>query len=358
MKSQDVVPLPHFERCLRFEIEGKVGFIIIHNTVLGPALGGLRVKRYSSEAECFSDCARLARGMSYKNSASGFSLGGGKAAVNASSEEITHTFLKEYGELVASLRGEYITAPDFGTDVRMMDVIAQKTRYVTCLSPENGGLGDPSPFTARGVFLSLEKAVNFLGLKKERSLRVLLQGYGKVGKSLASLLREAGYKVIVSEISEERKNQAKKDGFWVVEREKFYETPAEIFSPNGSGGVVNPETILLLKKAGVKLICGGANNQLAETEREVDLLRNEEIWYIPDFIANAGGVALAYTEWRLRQGEIKKEEVETEMNKLLEKIAKRVGKILQSARGRGLTTMAAAERLAEETVADHGGRLR
>ncbi len=143
---QDFGPLPSYERCVRFVIDGKVGVVIIHNTTLGPALGGFRVKLYQSEAEMIGDVARLARGMSYKNAASGFELGGGKAAISARAEDITPIFLKEYGAIVDALAGKYITAPDFGSDVQMMNVIATKTRSVVCLSEDKGlWQGWPAP---------------------------------------------------------------------------------------------------------------------------------------------------------------------------------------------------------------------
>lgn len=356
---QEFGPLPNYERCLRFKIEEKVGVIIIHNTTLGPALGGFRVKDYESESEMRADATRLARGMSYKNAASGFKLGGGKAVVNAAPEELTPKFLRKYGEVVEGLGGRYITAPDFGSNVSMMDIISQSTNHVVCLSEENGGLGDPSPSTARGVFLSILSAFPFaFKRKKIEGTTILLQGYGKVGRPLALMLKEAMFTVVVAEIANKERKQARQDGFRLARLATTYQTRADVFVPCATGAVLNPRTIPQLKAAGVKLICGGANNQLAEAKRDIQLLQEALIWYAPDFIANAGGVAIAYTEWEVRTGRIKKEDSAAVVEKRLQKIAKRLSKILQISSGRGITTLAAAEKLAEETVADQGGRLR
>lgn len=354
----DFGPLPNYERCLRFEIEGKVGVIIIHNTTLGPALGGFRVIRYRSEAEMVADVARLARGMSYKNAASGFELGGGKAAVNVDPREITSKFLEMYGEIIDSLKGRYITAPDFGTTVEMMDVISETTQFVDCLSEQKGGLGDPSPSTARGVFLSILAALPFaFGENSKPDKKVLLQGYGKVGQPLASMLREIGFEVLVVETKNRRILQAQENGFQLIAPEQFLSTPADIFSPCATGGIINSENIPFLKQTGIRLICGAANNQLRNEEKDSQLLKESQIWYVPDFIANAGGVAIAYTEWEMRQGKIKQGQTKEETENRLKKIARRVKKFLRMASGRNLTTLEAARKLAEDAVADAGGAL-
>lgn len=357
--GQELGHLPNYERFFRFEIEGKVGVIVIHNTALGPALGGVRIKLYKSEAEMIVDVIRLAHGMSYKNAGSGFDLGGGKAAINALPEELTPKFFQKYGEVVEAMNGKYITAPDIGSDVKMMNIISQSTKYVVCLSEENGGLGDPSPSTARGVFLSLLAAIPFaLKGRLSKNITVLLQGYGKVGQPLAKMLKETGFHVLVSEIMDRARDQARQDGFQLVRLSTVYQSRADIFAPCATGAILSPRTIPLLKDAGVKLICGGANNQLEETGRDIQLLQKARIWYAPDFIVNAGGVAIADTEWGVRTGKIKLDEAGATVEKRLQKIAKRLSKIFQIALGRGITTLAAAEKLAEDTVADRGGRLR
>lgn len=358
MYWNDFGPLPNYERCVRFKIGGLVGIIIIHNTTLGPALGGFRVKPYPSEAEMISDAARLARGMSYKNAASGFELGGGKAAVNAVPHKIGRAFLKKYGEIVEALKGKYITAPDFGSNVAMMDSISATTKYVDCLSEKKGGLGDPSPSTARGVFLSIQAAEGFVpSFKRTTTLRILIQGYGKVGRSLAQMLKNEHYHVLVAETAEDQRHLAEQDGCELVAPEQVFQTPTHIFAPCATGGILQPDTIASLKEAGVKLICGGANNQLQDEGRDSHLLRKVRIWWVPDFVANAGGVAIAYTEWQARTGQITYEQADARTEERLQKIARRCQKIMMKAEDRDFTTLEAARKLAEDTVAKQGGKL-
>lgn len=358
VKWSDFGPLPNYERCVRFDIGGVVGIIIIHNTTLGPALGGFRVKDYGSEAEMIADVARLARGMSYKNAGSDFELGGGKAAMNAAPCQITVSFLKRYGEIVEALKGKYITAPDFGSNVAMMDVISLTTKFVDCLSEKKGGLGDPSPSTARGIFLAIQAAEGFVpSFKRISTLRVLIQGYGKVGQPLAQMLKNDGYSVLVAEIAENQRHLAEQDGCELVLPEKAFQTPAHIFAPCATGGILHPETIRSLKEAGIKLICGGANNQLQDEERDPQLLRKARIWWVPDFIANAGGVAIAYTEWQVRSGEITREQAADCTEQRLQRIARRCQKIMMKAEDGEFTSLEAARKLAEDTVAKRGGKL-
>lgn len=360
VKWEDFGPLPGYERCVRFQIGGKVGIIIVNDTTLGPALGGFRVKPYRYEAEMVADVARLARGMSYKNASSGLELGGGKAAVRLKrGQTITTAFLRAYGEVVEALGGIYITAPDLGTDVAMMDIISTTTKFVDCLSEEKGGLGDPSPSTARGIFLALQTAVPFvLTFKRTAHLRVLLQGYGKVGIPLARLLREDSYHVLVAETDATRRQQAKADGFELVDPKNLFGTPAHVFAPCATGNILFPGTIAALKEAGVRLICGGANNQLQDEGRDSDLLKKSRIWWVPDFIANAGGVAIACTEWEVRAGKIERTKAAERTEERLQMIANRCRSIMKIAEKKGYTTLEAAMKLAENIVAQHGGELR
>lgn len=359
-KWEDFGPLPGYERCVRFQIDNKTGVIIVHNTTLGPALGGFRVKPYKSEAEMVADVARLARGMSYKNASSGLELGGGKAAVKVrQGQSITPSFLRAYGKVVEALGGIYITAPDLGTDVAMMDIISSTTKFVDCLSEDKGGLGDPSPSTARGVFLAMQTAVPFVPtFKKIAHLRILIQGYGKVGQPLARMLKEDAYHVLVAETDYARRCQAIGDGFEIVDAKNVFAVSAHIFVPCATGGILYPETITALRNVGVRLICGGANNQLRDESRDSHLLKKNRIWWVPDFIANAGGVAIACTEWEVRAGKIELAKAVDRTEERLQNIARRCRRIMVKAEDGDCTTLEAARKLAEDTVAKQGGELR
>ncbi|HBV58036.1 MAG TPA: leucine dehydrogenase [Candidatus Magasanikbacteria bacterium] len=355
----DFGPLPNAKRCVRFEIGDLMGFIIIHNTTLGPGLGGLRVKPYESEAATLADAARLGRGMVYKNAAAGLELGGAKAVINAEPDELTANHLRAYGEVVQELSGHYITAPDVGTEVSMMDIIMEATRYVVCVSREKGGLDDPSPSTARGVFLAMQEALPFAGnLRHLAQPIVLIQGFGKVGRPLAHLLQANNFKVLVAEANEVQRDQAASDGCEIVETNKVFGTHAHIFAPCATGGILNPDSITALKNHGVRLICGGANNQLQDEGRDSELLKEKKIWWAPDFVANAGGVALACTEWELRTGKITPDQVNDRTEMRLAGIGKRIRKIMAKAEDRDCTSLSAARKLAEDTVAKQGGELR
>lgn len=365
-------PLPNYERCLRFEIfdafynaygeqwieiTKAVGIICVHNTTLGQALGGLRIKKYNNEAEMVADCARLARGMSYKNAASGLPLGGGKAVIDASPADISPKFLEMLARAVDALGGQYITAPDMNTTPQMMDIVSQHTKYAACLSHACGGLGDPSPWTAKGVFASLQAAAPFVfGKENLDGLKILIQGYGKVGSGLAELCANANMLVSVCDADSARLDEAKKKFSTVSDMLDL--SPLDIFSPNAIGGCINYATIGKMATAGVKLVIGGANNQLENAERDMRLLDQYRICWVPDFVANAGGVAQACADWEMRRDSLSREDASKLLNERIAKIGERVKEILKIASGRQMTTLEAAERLAERTVADHGGVLR
>ncbi|MBI5022607.1 MAG: Glu/Leu/Phe/Val dehydrogenase [Candidatus Magasanikbacteria bacterium] len=355
----DFGPLPNTKRCVRFEIGELMGFIIIHNTTLGPGLGGLRVKPYESEAAALADAVRLGRGMVYKNAAAGLELGGAKAVINAKPDELTANHLRAYGEVVEGLGGDYITAPDVGTEVSMMDIIMETTQFVVCVSREKGGLDDPSPSTARGVFLAMQEAMPFAGnLRNLTQPIVLIQGYGKVGRPLAHLLQANNFKVLVAEANATLHDQIAGDGCELMNTDKVFGTRAQIFAPCATGGILCPDSIVSLKKAGIRLICGGANNQLQDEGRDSELLKDQKIWWAPDFVANAGGVALASTEWELRTGKITPDQVTDRTEMRLMGIGKRIRKIMAKAEDHGCTSLSAARKLAEDTVAKQGGELR
>jgi leucine dehydrogenase len=270
--------------------------IAIHNTVLGPALGGCRVWPYASEDEAIRDALRLSRGMTYKNAAAGLNLGGGKAVIIGDpNKDKTEAKFRAFGQFVQSLGGRYITAEDVGTTVEDMQNIKMETNFVAGLPKMFGGSGDPSPFTALGTFEGIKSSVRFkTGAEDLKNLTVAIQGVGHVGYFLARLLHEAGAKLIVSDIYEDKVMRVVKEfGARAVSGDEIYGVEADVFAPCALGAVVNDETIPRMK---YKIIAGAANNQLLDENRHAQKLLEKGILYAPDYIINAGGVINVYFE--------------------------------------------------------------
>jgi leucine dehydrogenase len=283
-------------------------YIAVHNTSRGPALGGCRYwSRYGSDDEAVTDALRLSRGMTYKNALADLPLGGGKAVIIGppGTRNPTPEMMKALGRAVESLQGQYITAEDVGMSVDYMLIARGTTRHVSglpieviagphippALSKEEWPQADPSPYTAYGVYQAMRAAIaQRFGRDEMKDLRVSVKGYGNVAKTLCRLLKEAGAAVTVAEIDENRMVEAMKDGFDVLLKGvEIMSHPADIYAPCALGGDIRDETIPLLQKAGVKVVCGAANNQLARPHH-AERLHEKGILYTPDFVANAGGV--------------------------------------------------------------------
>jgi len=266
---------------------GLRSIIAIHSTVLGPALGGVRMWNYNSEEEALRDVLCLSRGMTYKNAAMGLNLGGGKAVIIGDPhKDKSEELFRAFGKFVESLGGRYITAEDVGTCKEDMNYISQETSYVTGLE---GKSGDPSPITAYGVFLGIKACIEWVfGSDDLKEKTVAVQGLGHVGMELARLLYEAGASLIVADIYPERvkKLQRKFPEVQAVEPEKIYGVWCDIFSPCALGAVVNENTVEQLK---CKIVAGSANNQL-EDDALAERLSQRGILYAPDYIINGGGV--------------------------------------------------------------------
>lgn len=263
--------------------------IAIHDTTLGPALGGCRMWTYASEEEAVLDALRLARGMTYKAAAAGLNLGGGKTVVIGDPrKDKSEALFRALGRYIHSLGGRYITAEDVGTTVHDMDLIHLETPYVCGISPSYGSSGNPSPMTALGVFRGIQASAKYLwGSDDLSGRRVAVQGLGSVGFELARLLRAAGAELIVADINPAQVQRA------VDELKAVAMGPSEILSadcdilaPCALGAVLNDETIPRLR---AQIVAGSANNQLAE-ERHGDLLHERGILYAPDYVINAGGL--------------------------------------------------------------------
>ncbi len=270
--------------------------IAIHNTILGPALGGCRMWPFESEEEAIKDALRLSKGMTYKNAAAGLNLGGGKAVIIGDSKtDKSEALFRAFGRFVQSLNGRYITAEDVGTSVIDMEYINMETSFVSGLTEEFGGGGDPSPFTALGTFEGIKASVKYkLGKDDLKGITVAVQGIGSVGLYLCEMLHKAGAKLIVTDIYEEKlKVVSEKYGAKVVSDKEIYEVHAEVFAPCALGAIINDETIDKLK---FQIIAGGANNQLLDEEKHGQMLKDKNILYAPDYLINAGGVINVYFE--------------------------------------------------------------
>lgn len=281
----------HHEQILFCQDEetGLKAIIGIHSTALGPALGGTRMWNYKNEYDALVDVLRLSRGMTYKAAISDLALGGGKAVIIGDARKHkTDELMLKFGEFVNSLSGRYITAEDVGMTTRDMELVKQKTNFVTGIPESMGGAGDPSPVTAYGVFMGMKAAAKFAyGSDDLAGKRVLVQGVGHVGETVVKHLAESGADILINDIYEDSLEKvAKKYGAEIV-RDNIYRQDVDIYSPCALGATVNDATIEQLK---CKVIAGAANNQLADERIHGLRLRERGIVYAPDFLINAGGL--------------------------------------------------------------------
>ena len=322
-------------------VSGYRGVIAIHNTALGPALGGTRFWRYVSDAEALNDVLRLARGMTYKAAVAGLNLGGGKSVIigdpSIDNDERKGVF-REHGRHVESLGGRYITAEDVNTSPRDMEWVSTETKRVVGLT---GRSGDPSPVTAWGTFRAAQACARFVwDSDAVDGKTIAVQGVGHVGYYLCKLYHEHGAKLVVSDVSKDKVQRVVSEfGARPVAPDAIYGVDADIFAPCALGAVINDDTIRALR---VAIVCGAANNQLA-AEKHGDELERRGIAYAPDYVANAGGLINVNAEiegWSLEQSHTKAGE-----------IYDTVMRVLEIARDEGIPSYRAADRLAEERVA-------
>ncbi len=268
---------------------GLKAIIGIHDTTLGPALGGTRLWPYASEEDALVDVLRLSRGMTYKNAISGLNLGGGKAVIIADPKDKNEALFRSFGRFIESLNGRYITAEDVNTSVDDIEHIFTETNYVTGVAQANGGSGNPSPYTALGVFRGIEASVTkAFGKRDLKGKTIAIQGVGSVGFELAKLLHEAGATIVYTDVNE-RNIQRMKEGVpsaKFVAPNEIFSVACDVYAPCALGASVNDETIPQLK---AKIVCGAANNQLKE-DRHGLILKEKGILYAPDYLVNAGGV--------------------------------------------------------------------
>lgn len=268
---------------------GLKAIIAIHDTTLGPALGGCRMWTYAKEEDAVMDALRLARGMTYKAAAAGLNLGGGKTVVIGDpKKDKSEALFRALGRYIQSLNGRYITAEDVGTTVRDMDLIHMETKFVTGVSSAYGSSGNPSPMTALGVFRGVQASAKVaLGTDDLAGKKIAIQGLGSVGYALAQYLHEAGASLTVTDINPDALKRASEElNAKVVAPGDIFSQDVDIFAPCALGAVINDDTISRLR---CKVVAGSANNQLAE-ERHGDQLHEMGILYAPDYVINSGGL--------------------------------------------------------------------
>ncbi|MFF5423405.1 MULTISPECIES: Leu/Phe/Val dehydrogenase [unclassified Streptomyces] len=325
---------------------GLKAVIALHSTALGPALGGTRFYPYATEAEAIADALNLARGMSYKNALAGLDHGGGKAVIIGDPEKIkTEELLLAYGRFVASLGGRYVTACDVGTYVADMDVVARENRWTTGRSPENGGAGDSSVLTAFGVFQGMRASAQAVwGDPTLRGRKVGVAGVGKVGHYLVEHLLEDGAEVVITDVREESVRRIT-DKFpqvtVVADTDELIRVEGlDIYAPCALGGALNETTVPFMTAS---IVCGAANNQLAHPGIEKDLVERG-ILYAPDYVVNAGGVIQVADELHGFDFDRCKAKATKIFDTTLE--------IFARAKADGIPPAAAADRIAEQRMAD------
>jgi len=270
---------------------GLKAIIAIHDTTLGPALGGTRMWPYASEAEALHDVLRLSRGMTYKSSLAGLDLGGGKAVIIGDARtQKTEAMFRRFGQFVDSLNGRYITAEDVGMSTTEMVNIKKETSSVAGLPEEMGGSGDPSPVTAYGVFCGMKAAAKqAYGSDSLSERKVSVQGAGNVGRYLVGHLVGEGAQVYLTDIHDDKLAAIKSEfpAIALIRPDEIYDLDVDIYAPCALGATVNDETLKRLK---CSVICGAANNQLADEAVHGQAVMKKGILYAPDFLVNAGGI--------------------------------------------------------------------
>lgn len=315
--------------------------IAIHDTTLGPALGGTRLLPYEDENEALKDVLRLSRGMTYKAACAGLALGGGKAVIIADPSQKSEAMFRAYGRFINSLNGRYITAEDMNTNVANMDHIRMETRFVTGVSMGLGGSGDPSSMTARGVLLGIQTAVQYRLAKHDlRGVTIAVQGIGSVGWHLVKSLNELGATLYITDIDEKKlKTASELFNAKVVSETELYSLDVDVFAPCARGAVINDNSLKQLK---AKVIAGCANNQLELEEKHAVALKEMKILYAPDYVINAGGLINVANE--LIGYNVEKVSLE------VARISQTLESIFAQAEKLDLSTQEAAKRFAEKRI--------
>jgi leucine dehydrogenase len=326
---------------------GLKAIVAIHSTVLGPSLGGTRFYPYPDEQAALVDVLRLSQAMTYKAAAAGLAQGGGKAVIIGDPTQLrSDDLFRAYGQFVNGLAGRYITAEDVGTTVADMEIVASETSFVSGLPVTDGGSGDPSPATARGVAASMRAVSSHLwGMDDLNGRRVAIKGVGKVGMELAGMLASQGVELVVADVDDEATDAASAAfGAKVVSTEEIHRVQCDFFSPCALGGDLNGATIPQMSCAAV---VGSANNQLA-VEGDADLMAGMGILYAPDFVVNAGGIINIAAEADGYSIE--------KADRMVESIYDNLSNVLRTSDNLGIGTDDAARHVAETRIAEATGR--
>lgn len=329
------------------EATGLKAIIGIHNTVLGPALGGTRMWNYTSEQEAVTDVLRLSRGMTYKAAISGLNLGGGKAVIIGDADKLKNeALMRRFGRFVDSLGGRYITAEDVNMKTKDMEYVHMETDHVTGIPESMGGSGDPSPVTAYGVYVGVKASTKkVFGSDSLAGKKVAVQGVGQVGMFLTERLVKEGAEVFITDINETKlKAVAQNTGANVVGMDEIYDLDVDIYSPCALGATVNDDTIKRLK---AKIIAGGANNQLQDEKRHGYMLLDYGITYAPDFLINAGGLINVGSEY---YGNYSREKSMAQTEGIYDTCMR----IYNLADSEGISTQEAAIKIAEQRIESIG----
>lgn len=323
---------------------GLRAIIAVHSTTLGPSAGGCRRWNYESETEALTDALRLSRGMSYKNAMAGLPFGGGKAVILAGSAgKPTPEEFRAFGRFVQSLNGQYVTAEDVGVGTNDMRVVREVTPYVSGL-PQSGSVagGDPSPWTALGVYLSIRKAVSIVfGAPDVRGLTVGVQGAGHVGYRLCKLLYEAGARLLVADINPDNtKRVVAQFNAIPVAPSEILRAEVDVLAPCALGGVLNVNTIPHVR---ARIVAGAANNQLA-TPEDAWRLHSRSIVFLPDYVINAGGIISVAREYL---GGLNREDLRIEVAN----IPARLGDLLIQANLKNLPPSVLTDQIARSLIA-------
>ncbi len=328
---------------IKDEQSGLHALIAIHNTNLGPAVGGCRMFSYASQEEALHDVLRLSRGMTYKSALAGLPMGGGKAVIIGNpNQDKTDSLMRAMGDFIESHQGAYVTAEDSGMCVSDLEQMAKRTRHVLGVSKDQEFGGDPSPLTAMGIYIGIEASVRHkLGKQNLRDVRVSVQGAGAVGRYLIKQLLAAGAVVSVCDINQQNLDLARDMGAKIVGLDEVFSIPSDVFCPCAMGGIINDETIKVLT---APVIAGGANNQLA-LPRHAQQLKQRDILYAPDFVINAGGIIEICRQF--------KNEAELTARSKIGEIGKTLLEIYRRSDASGETTAAVAEQVAEQRFDKH-----
>jgi leucine dehydrogenase len=323
---------------------GLKAIIAIHDTTLGPALGGCRFWDYQTEEEALVDVLRLSRGMTYKAAVAGLPLGGGKAVIIGDSKKLkSEAFFRSFGKFVNSLEGRYITAEDVNIKVQDINYVGEETKYVSGVTTREHGSGDPSPVTAYGVFQGIKASVKHqLNTDSLKGVRVAVQGTGAVGSYLCGYLKEEGADLTVADINQDAvKAISEKFDAKIMDTHTIHSADVDVFAPCALGGIINDDTIPQLK---AKIVAGGANNQLLEEDRHGMMLRESGILYAPDYVINAGGLINVC-------GELKQSTAEESLAEA-KKIYDTMLGVYQEADAKNISTHVASDLIAEARIAE------